>query len=54
VDAGCRLQDFVEGLCGAWQAGGCAVAVWMHAEGLCRLVAVLRTAPGGGPLVTWL
>ena len=54
VDAGCRLQDFVEDLCGAWQAGGCDVAVWMHAEGVCRLVAVLRTGPGGGPLVTWL
>ena len=53
VVVGLRLQPLIEQLCASWGPGD-DVAVWLHAEGACRLVAVLRTVPGGGPLVTWL
>jgi hypothetical protein len=55
VDAGRRLQPFMQQLTAAWEAGGDDVAVWMLSEGCrCRLVAVLRDSPGGDPIITWL
>ncbi len=56
VEVGLALLPLVRQLCREWQAGGGDVAVWVYG-GLhpgCWLVAVLREAPSGQPLVTWL
>lgn len=54
VEVGLRLQPFLEQLCAAWEPGGDDVAVWLHQENRCRLVALLRDSLEGEPCVIWL